>query len=310
MWYTFLDQWNGISFFIDDNIVIAADFDLYTDASSTIGFGGYFRNKWVQGKWPKLVIDESFSMAYLELYPIVIASVLWGSDWAGKRILFHCDNSSTVCIIKKGRSKSREIMSLIRRLTMCSAKYNFVVHAVHLPGKYNNIGDALSRYQMKGFREHAPQALPKHCPFPSPLRNCVELNKIIDDLFFGCINSSTKSAYISGFKCVIRFLQSYSGSFGEYKYSNISGDNIRTVISALTEDVLIYFIAYCQSRLGLTCSTIKLYLAGVRHFGITYANRNPLVDQYGNQLLRLHNVLQSVKTSSITYVLLAKMFNY
>jgi len=48
MWYTFLDQWNGISFFIDDNIVTAADFDLYTDASSTIGFGGYFRNKWVQ----------------------------------------------------------------------------------------------------------------------------------------------------------------------------------------------------------------------------------------------------------------------
>jgi hypothetical protein len=45
MWYEFLDQWNGMSFFIDDNIVTAADFNLYTDASSTIGFGGYFRNK-------------------------------------------------------------------------------------------------------------------------------------------------------------------------------------------------------------------------------------------------------------------------
>jgi hypothetical protein len=48
----------------------------------------------------------------------------------------------------------------------------------------------------------------------------------------------------------------------------------------------------------------------ILEFGITYANRNPLVDQYGNQLLRLHNVLQSVKTNSITYVLLAKMLNY
>ena len=82
MWYEFLDQWNGISFFIDDNFVIAADFDLYTDTSSAIGFGGHFRNKWFQGKWPKLVIDESFSMAYLELCHIVIAAVLWGSDWA------------------------------------------------------------------------------------------------------------------------------------------------------------------------------------------------------------------------------------
>jgi hypothetical protein len=167
MWYDFLDQWNGISFFIDDNIITTADFDLYTDASSTIGFGDYFRTKWFQGKWPKLVIDELFSMAYLELYPIVIAAVLWGSDWAGKRILFHCDNSSTVCIIKKGRSKSREIMSLIRRVIMCSAKYNFVVHAVHLPGKYNNIGDAFSCCQMRRFRELAPQALPEPCPCPS-----------------------------------------------------------------------------------------------------------------------------------------------
>jgi hypothetical protein len=41
---------------------------------------------------------------------------------------------------------------------MCSAKYNFVVHAVHLPGKYNNIGDAFSCYQMRRFRELAPQA--------------------------------------------------------------------------------------------------------------------------------------------------------
>ena len=76
-------------------------------------------------------------MAYLDLCPIVIAAVLRRSDWAGKRILFHCNNSSTVCIIKKGRSLSREIMSFIRRLTICSAKYDFVVHAVHLPGKYN-----------------------------------------------------------------------------------------------------------------------------------------------------------------------------
>jgi hypothetical protein len=76
MWYEFLDQWNGISFFIDDNIVSAANFNLYTDTSSTFGFGGYFRNKWFQDKWPKLVIDESFSMAYLELHPIVIEAVL------------------------------------------------------------------------------------------------------------------------------------------------------------------------------------------------------------------------------------------
>ena len=95
---------------------------------------------------------------------IVIGAVLWGSDWAGKRISFHCDNSSTVYITKKGRSKSREIRSLIRRLIMCSAKYNYIVYAVHLTGGYTNIADDLSRYQMRKFLELAPQALPKPCP--------------------------------------------------------------------------------------------------------------------------------------------------
>jgi hypothetical protein len=164
MWCEFLDKWNDISFFIDDSIVSAADFDPYTGTSSTIGFGGYFHYKWFQGKWPKLVVDESFSIAYLELYPILIAAVLWGSDWAGKRFVFHCDNSSTVCINKKGISKSREIMSSIRRLIMCSGKYNFIVHDVHLPGKYNNIADVLSRYQMRRFQDLTSQTLPKPCP--------------------------------------------------------------------------------------------------------------------------------------------------
>jgi hypothetical protein len=69
----------------------------------------------------------------------------------------------------------------------------------------------------------------------------VILNKVVDDVFLGCINSSTKRAYISGFKCVIRFLQSCSGSYGEYKYSNISGDNIITVISLFHSILSIFF---------------------------------------------------------------------
>ena len=44
---------------------------------------------------------------------------------------------------------------------MWSAKYNFLVHAVHLPGKYNDIPDALACHKMRRFRELAPQALPK-----------------------------------------------------------------------------------------------------------------------------------------------------
>ncbi|CAG2199581.1 unnamed protein product [Mytilus edulis] len=129
MWFKFLSQWNGISFFISDNVINASDFHLFTDASSTIGYGGYFRKRWFQGSWPDDFIrpdEESFSMAYLELYPIVISAILWGHEWSTKRILFHCDNMSSVYIINKGRSKCNVIMNLVRRLTWCAAKFNFI----------------------------------------------------------------------------------------------------------------------------------------------------------------------------------------
>ncbi|CAC5360218.1 unnamed protein product [Mytilus coruscus] len=158
MWFKFLSQWNGISFFISDNVINASDFHLFTDASSAIAYGGYFKKRWFQGIWPDDFIrpdEESFSIAYLELYPIVISAILWGHEWSTKRILFHCDNIM-----------SNVIMNLVRRLTWCAAKVNFVVHAVHVPGKENNIADALSRSQMKRFRQLAPDASPNPCICP------------------------------------------------------------------------------------------------------------------------------------------------
>ena len=80
MWFRYLEQWNGISFFIDDNFITASDYDLFTDASSKCGFGGYFQNSWFQGVWPveiKLGTGDS-SMVYMDLYPIVIAAILSG----------------------------------------------------------------------------------------------------------------------------------------------------------------------------------------------------------------------------------------
>ena len=94
--------------------------ELYTDVSSTKGYGGYFQGKWVFSSWPNDIPspkDTNLSMAFLELYPIVVTSLLWGSEWKCKTILFWCDNEATVAIVRKWRSKSIEIMRLMRQLT-------------------------------------------------------------------------------------------------------------------------------------------------------------------------------------------------
>jgi hypothetical protein len=174
MWETFLRRWNGQSFFIDEQLSTTTQLQLFTDASATHGFGAYFSGKWFQGRWPeelKNLGDDPISIALLELYPIVVAVVIWGHEWQQKRVQFLCDNKATVQIIKNRRSKSPAIMKLMRKLTWKSACENFVVHCDHLPGKSNIIADSLSRFQMSKFRKAAPLA----CEEPETIPSMEEL---------------------------------------------------------------------------------------------------------------------------------------
>ncbi len=167
-WHTLLQQWNGVSLFLDPNFTSTADLNLYTDASG-LGYGGYCKGMWFQGKWNEYSAqfgEGEHSIAYKELYPIVVASILWSPGWSRKKILFHCDNMTTVDILKKGRSKSPALMSLIRRLVICAATNNFDFSAVHIPGLNNSIADALSRFQMDRFRALAPEADASPCQVP------------------------------------------------------------------------------------------------------------------------------------------------
>ncbi|CAG2195115.1 unnamed protein product [Mytilus edulis] len=200
LWHRFLDQWNGVSFFIDDDIVNASDFDLYTDDASTVGFG-----------------DGSFS--------------------------------STVS---------------------------------------DSISGTLS--------------------LPAPLRNSVELSCVINNLWSKSINSATRDAYTSGYKCFLKF-----------RTSQFEGENIGNVMSNISEDILICFVSYCQSVLDLKYSTIKLYLAGIRHFSIANCSVNPLVDNVGKPLLRLQNILNGIKKTEnksvrqklpITYSVLQQIYQH
>ena len=170
MWAYFLKSWHGVSLFIDPVEIQAEDMELYTDASGSIGYGGMFQRQWFCAKWQTdlaLQLSSPVSISFQELYPIVVAAMLWGSQWSRRRIVFHCDNFGTVHIINKGCSKSADIMRLMRRLTLVAARYSFTFTAKHLPGKKNKIVDCLSRLQLTEFRKLAPHALPKPCQIPS-----------------------------------------------------------------------------------------------------------------------------------------------
>ena len=159
MWTMFLKQWNGVSFFLDQQETDGEAMQFFTDATPS-GFGGYFNGRWFCDKFEENMIPEECkaSMALFELYPIVMSAVLWGEEWCKKRIIVNCDNESACEIINKGRSRIPFIMKFVRRLVWCEAKFNFTIRASYIPTGRNGIADSLSRFQMERFRRLAPQA--------------------------------------------------------------------------------------------------------------------------------------------------------
>ena len=93
-----------------------------------------------------------------ELASIVLAAMLWGHQWQGKRVQFNCDNISVVSCILSGSSKDPVTMHLLRCLWLVSAIYQFDLHAAHIPGKLNLAADALSRNNLPLFLSLFPQA--------------------------------------------------------------------------------------------------------------------------------------------------------
>ena len=174
MWKQFLQQWNGVYFFHDTKITEAHDIELFTDAAASVGFGGFYQGHWFAELWPQDIQASPALMkssAFLELYAINVAAFVWGKQWCTKKILFRCDNLAVVQIINKGRAKDKNLMALMRKLTLMSAVDNYVILAKHVPGICNEVADCLSRFQFQRFRRLAPHAdlRATQCPNSSEL---------------------------------------------------------------------------------------------------------------------------------------------
>lgn len=171
MWQDFISNWNGASFFLSTSWVNSDSLHLHTDASGSLGFGGIFGSQWFHGQWRahQKLGQPGISIAWQELFALVVACHLWGETFRNKRILFFCDNRSVVDIVNSKRSRIPRVMDLVRHLTLLTLRYNFYLKVSHIEGKRNEIADSISRFQMERFRLLAPHADPTPCPVPPVL---------------------------------------------------------------------------------------------------------------------------------------------
>ena len=102
------------------------------------------------------------SIAFKELYPIVLAAHVWGHRWQVLRDQFLRENRSITDANSKCFCSDGALGGLLRSLFLTTARHSFWVSATHVPGHLNSIAVALSRssrsyFGTPGFsRSHPP----------------------------------------------------------------------------------------------------------------------------------------------------------
>ena len=160
-WHACLEAWNGRSLLVDPTWLTPKDSELYVDASN-VGYGIVCGTAWSYGTWD--TIQQSKSIEWRELFPIVLVCLTMHSRLANRGVLVHCDNESVCAIWKTGTSKSPDIMCLLRVALLEAARHNLVMLVTHISGTDNSLADALSRTQLEKFRHLHPGADPRPAP--------------------------------------------------------------------------------------------------------------------------------------------------
>ena len=166
-WDEFLSSWHGMSFWLFPGTVALTNLEVTSDTSGSLGFGTYFQGEWFSGAWATCHFGQS--IAYKELFPIVIAAHIWGPRWSRHHILLRSDNEAVIHILVSKTSKTAGLMFLLHNLLSVAARFNFTFTALHVPGVHNQSADALSRFHWQDFRRLAPEANATPVPVPQQL---------------------------------------------------------------------------------------------------------------------------------------------
>ena len=125
-----------------------------SDAAGLIGYGAYLKGYWFADEWAPS--QQQQSIAYKELFPVVVATHVWGQMWCKRHVRFRSDNETVVHILNTRTSKVPSLMQLLRSLLLTAAHHSFSFSARHVPGVNNQIADALSRFHWQDFRQLVP----------------------------------------------------------------------------------------------------------------------------------------------------------
>ena len=170
-WSMFLSHYNGTTILAKHIWSHSTSLEIFTDSAKSLGFAAVFKDMWLHGVFDSSV--ETMHISVLELYPIIVAVVVWSDLLSNQCIVFHCDNLAVVFMINKQTSDNKSCMSLLRFFVIHCMRHNILVKAQHIPGKSNVVPDLISRQQISQARQHQPslELLPYSIPETLQLSN-------------------------------------------------------------------------------------------------------------------------------------------
>ena len=87
----------------------------------------------------------------------MVAVLLWGQYWRGRRIQLFCDNEAVVSVINTGCTKDAVLATCLHEIWLQSARGEFELCAVHLTSQANRTADYLSRWHLSDYYRLALQ---------------------------------------------------------------------------------------------------------------------------------------------------------
>ena len=94
----------------------------------------------------------------------------WAPFLAGGKVVVFTDSTAAEAFINRQRAPSSRSLSILRNMALLAVQYDIVIQAVHIPGQYNDIADAISRLDEPGQICRLVSLVEQYCyPFPPPM---------------------------------------------------------------------------------------------------------------------------------------------
>ena len=140
-WYTYIREFNGISFIVDPAIITKS----YAGDACKAGGGGYHDDEYWSRPLPDYMQGDDPPIHCKEFWILLISIRIWGPSWSGQTVELFCDNTAVVDVCLHQKPKDPEMSKFLREFLYLIVTFKFVPVVKKIGTKENWLADYVSR---------------------------------------------------------------------------------------------------------------------------------------------------------------------